>query len=1259
MARGTGYPLGQDNDATVQPSQGINADAMSTAQSWERIAATGRRVADASLDYAQREMQQARVGYLAGAEVEARRERIRLRDQHTGNPDAFDRAWTAYTDGRLSQAEPWAVPHLRPMLGREGNAAYESLLAERRSEDRRLDRDRITTLANQAADDVMGAAMGGDFNSDRWASSVTRLRGVLDSAVNAGLMTPDAAATRMQNIMSRAAAEAVVRSLVDTYRGNLAAGTPDAVENARREAERLLAREDTPELAGLTAAERRAYVGRAMAEVRALDGSRRMDLQEARIAMRDLQTAMAAGVRPNQETVDGIIERLEASGGHAEAARLRAAVLRQPRLEALGRMPLGEQLSTFSNMATDSGAGFAPDVNTALETAANESGLNVSLLRRFARIESGGRPDARSGSHRGLFQLSEAEWARWGQGGDINNPLDNARAAARKLQAEIGEFRTRHGREPTALDLYMVHQQGAAGYAAHLGNPGGAAWQNVRRYYTDEEARRRGFADGDAYARAAIWGNTPESERRRFPNGVDSVTSEDFVRIWRRRIGGSEEGGPDMPLVIGARRIIQSTAREMWKGLDEGMTAGRAPTPDQLREVARAAQLLGDDELLDTMGARLGRFYASVEVGRSPLTAQEGVRTGLETAENLPPGAQGLLTDAQRIIQETRQGLTNDPIALGARRFPELIALPPPLDLTDRDRAIQGLRERERISQFVGQQFGDSTLTSLGAEDRTAIIDAITSGDPRRMQNAFAVLADVRDESFAPTLRNPQILEAIKGAARSNNVATFTAAMQALDRMWARAPQEFATIFGQDMVSTLQDWQGRMRYHTAEELAETLKRRSREDPQAREARQRVEADGLRIANRMTIDNLLSALDPSWWPGDQPGAPLDARTRDMALGDYRRLFVERFAATGDEATARQQTIERMRLHWGASAVSGGRLMLRPPEREYPAVNGSHRWMQQELQGELRSLGIDPFTGRTTQLDPELGTASLAVPRGYRQSALGPIANDLPEYSLHADRTTETDISNGRPASYLVMVRRSDGTVDMLRDATGQPLRFRWDRSRVTADAREEFRRQRERVLTPPSGFRPDQEMPQGFGWRPMRLGGPDAPGADDGGWTAQVRPEPNGWDATVQREPGSDAAGDALWLEGRTKPISQTALWPAVDALRNATSRDEALSVLTRYAMRSDEAGTPDEMDSFNREVRGEHGGMYTERMKRLVDMAMAPYLSNDGTVRMNLSEPELQNALMLDRLLGEINGRLARNAVDREGNPRQRPRQRR
>ena len=46
------------------------------------------------------------------------------------------------------------------------------------------------------------------------------------------------------------------------------------------------------------------------------------------------------------------------------------------------------------------------------------------------------------------------------------------------------------------------------------------------------EGRKRGAG----WARRAIWGNVPTDERSRFPAGVESVTSRQFIDIWTRKM---------------------------------------------------------------------------------------------------------------------------------------------------------------------------------------------------------------------------------------------------------------------------------------------------------------------------------------------------------------------------------------------------------------------------------------------------------------------------------------------------------------------------------------------------------------------------------------------------------------------------------------------------------------------------------------------------------------------------------------------------
>jgi len=173
---------------------------------------------------------------------------------------------------------------------------------------------------------------------------------------------------------------------------------------------------------------------------------------------------------------------------------------------------------------------FKPEIEAAIRQAAERHGIPVETLRTFARIESGGDPRNITGSYKGLFQLSNGEFSKHGGSGDIFDPVANANAAAAKLKAESADFERKHGRAPAASDLYMVHQQGAGGYAAHMANPSAPAWRNMA---STAEGRQK----GEGWSKAAIWGNVPDQLKAKF-GSVDNMTSKDFVDMWASKVGG-------------------------------------------------------------------------------------------------------------------------------------------------------------------------------------------------------------------------------------------------------------------------------------------------------------------------------------------------------------------------------------------------------------------------------------------------------------------------------------------------------------------------------------------------------------------------------------------------------------------------------------------------------------------------------------------------------------------------------------------------
>lgn len=205
-----------------------------------------------------------------------------------------------------------------------------------------------------------------------------------------------------------------------------------------------------------------------------------------------------------------------------------AVFLKPIRAQQLGKQ-IGDQALGQSPLS--------PPLNEEVDRAASIAGLEPALLRGVIRIESSGNPAAVKGSYKGLGQLSDDEFQKYG-GGDIFNARDNLRATARKLAAEAGEFDQKYGRMPTAAEMYLTHQQGAGGFAAHMANPDRSAWQNML-------STKEGQQKGEAWAKAAIWGNIPDRDKARF-GSVENVTSRQFTQLWEQKVDAATGGAlPD------------------------------------------------------------------------------------------------------------------------------------------------------------------------------------------------------------------------------------------------------------------------------------------------------------------------------------------------------------------------------------------------------------------------------------------------------------------------------------------------------------------------------------------------------------------------------------------------------------------------------------------------------------------------------------------------------------------------------------------
>jgi predicted GIY-YIG superfamily endonuclease len=162
-----------------------------------------------------------------------------------------------------------------------------------------------------------------------------------------------------------------------------------------------------------------------------------------------------------------------------------------------------------------------------IREAASLYGVDFVMMMSIAKVESDFNPHVRTGSYKGLFQLSDYEFNKYGDG-SIRDARDSARAAAHMFLVQAEKFKWALGHYPDFAERYMVHQQGIQGAIEHYSHPERAAWQSMCA--TDE-----GVLKGEKWCKKCIWGNLLPEWKRAFGN-VDSIQSGDFITLWTARI---------------------------------------------------------------------------------------------------------------------------------------------------------------------------------------------------------------------------------------------------------------------------------------------------------------------------------------------------------------------------------------------------------------------------------------------------------------------------------------------------------------------------------------------------------------------------------------------------------------------------------------------------------------------------------------------------------------------------------------------------
>jgi len=165
-----------------------------------------------------------------------------------------------------------------------------------------------------------------------------------------------------------------------------------------------------------------------------------------------------------------------------------------------------------------------PNMAGLLANRERNYGLPPGYLSQTALIESGGDPNAVSPTGaKGIFGFTGSTAKQYGLT-DPTNPMQSADAAGRLAADNAKALKQALGRDPTAGELYLAHQQGAAGAAALIKNPNVPAGQVLASIGADPNNIAVNGGDPNAPAGAFVgrWAS-------RFDNGGNAQPQQPYA----------------------------------------------------------------------------------------------------------------------------------------------------------------------------------------------------------------------------------------------------------------------------------------------------------------------------------------------------------------------------------------------------------------------------------------------------------------------------------------------------------------------------------------------------------------------------------------------------------------------------------------------------------------------------------------------------------------------------------------------------------
>ena len=487
--------------------------------------------------------------------------------------------------------------------------------------------------------------------------------------------------------------------------------------------------------------------------------------------------------------------------------------------------------------------------------------------------------------------------------------------------------------------------------------------------------------------------------------------------------GGRQYNFPDAGMISAMQQEISTQIKPYFSTFENSIKNGRQIDQEEFEAFVDLVGVSGDQNLQNRLRSLLNTKKAGEDLMALPVHQRKAALERLE--QQIATGGTFLQQEVYESLkaqsERSEKAWRDDPMQAAMTEQKTKLT---PMDWTQESLAARS----KHALDIQGSNGLSETISPLTKGEKGELIAIMSSDDGAMARTVLAQLSSVLpSEQMIAIMSDKDVVAAVKGMALSYNSDKMSAAFSVLDGEYRRDPIAFESQYGGDIETKLTLWQTKRRYMTAEALFADLRRA--DDPAMKARREEFRKTANKKTEKMTINDVVSEMNDSWFTRDRtliPTSPQDANFSYKLLYDYKDLYADAFAETGDDQIAKELAKNRLSKVWGISSLKNGQLMEFPPERYVQPINGSHDWVKDQFERDIkvelqaRAVGLG-FEGE------ELSKNKYAL-------------NKSPVF-LVPDDQTEIDVKNRSVPSYSVVVQMPNGQWEALTNPIGDILRWK--------------------------------------------------------------------------------------------------------------------------------------------------------------------------------------------------------------------------